>query len=80
MKNIITITIILVAVGLVVYMLISFGGGSAIKSGLTVKSSTSNGSTDSLSRELLQALSSLEELKLDDKLFKDKVFLSLSLG
>ncbi len=75
-----TILIVVVVSALVVYGFIYFGNfRSAIQSGLKVDLPTSSAEKpQALSQELLLALSSLKDLKLDGKLFKDKAFLSLT--
>ncbi len=76
-KNIITVVIIVIAAALLVGVFIKFGGSkSNINSDLQVAPSAAS-SNSSLSRELLSALSSLKDLKLDSSFFKDTTFASL---
>lgn len=80
MKNFVTIIIVVIITGSVVWAFIFLGRSkSAVKSGLVAELPAGPGSkdTETLSRELLSALSSLKDLKLDDKFFNDQAFLSL---
>lgn len=76
-KNITTIGIIVVMASLLIGVFIYFGGSnSTIESDLQVVPPDTGG-TQVLSRELLSALSSVKDLKLDPGFFKDTAFDSL---
>ncbi len=76
-KNIVTIIIVVASSALIVGIFIFYGGSkSAVNSNLQVQLPV-NGGADVLSKELLAALSSLKDLKLDDSFFKDPALASL---
>lgn len=75
-KNIITVIIVVVASALIVAIFIFYGGSkSAINSDL--QTVLPGPETQNLSHELLSALASLKDLKLDSSFFKDTAFVSL---
>jgi hypothetical protein len=77
-KNVATVVIIIVAAALIVGLFIYFGKSKApISSGLRVDLPNNSLNEPILSRELLQALSSVKDLKLDPSFFKDTAFASL---
>lgn len=77
-KNIITVVIIVVVSALIVGLFIFYGGSNSdVQSGLRVDLPNGANNQPILSRELLAALASVKDLKLDPAFFKDTAFASL---
>jgi hypothetical protein len=78
-KNIVTLIIVVVASALIIGLFIYFGGSNAkVDGGLRVVPVAADGTIDPLGARILRALASLESLKLDTSIFKDKAYTSLN--
>lgn len=74
-KNTITVAIVVVVAALVIAIFVFFGGSNSnVSGGLQTVAPLSPQESNALSRDFLQALSSLNSLDLDASFFDDKTF------
>ena len=74
-KNVVTISVIVAVAGLIIAVFVFFGGPkSGVSGGLQTVAPLSAQESNALSRDFLQALSSLNSLELNSAFFDDKAF------